>query len=542
MSVNSKPDWCVGRQDTVTAVLERAVAERPDQVFLRMPDGELSYRAFDRKSNALARGLRARGVKPGDTVTTILDNNLDCVLFWFAANKLGAIWVPVNTAYKGDFLRHLVGDSSAAIVIAEKDYVERMMILQDALPELRELYFRGERPGPEFSQWPLRPLADLFDEDDSPLGFRNKPDALSMLIYTGGTTGPSKGCMISHNYACNLARQGLMMTGRTRQDIHWSCLPLFHFNATATTVLSTAMVAGGCYFTHRFSVSGFWSSIEESRASVINVLGTMIPLLANAPEEPAMKRCYGQIRVVGGAPFTPELQQRWKERFGVTIAGAPGYGLTEATMLTSLRTDEHYKPGSAGKRNEWFDVRIFDDDHNELPPGTPGEIVARPLQPDVMFQGYWKRPNDTLKVMKDMWLHTGDIGKFDEEGYLFFVDRKKDYLRRGGENISSFEMEMVVGQHPDIEDVAVHAVLSPLSEDEVKATAVLREGASLTEEDLFRWLIDRVPYFALPRYIEFRVALPKNPVGRILKYRLRDEGCTDNTWDRNESGISFAKR
>lgn len=144
--------------------------------------------------------------------------------------------------------------------------------------------------------------------------------------------------------------------------------------------------------------------------------------------------------------------------------------------------------------------------------------------------------------MSDLWLHTGDIGRFDEDGYLFFVDRKKDYLRRGGENISSFEMETTVALHPDIGDVAVHAVLSSLSEDEVKVTAVLRPGAALTERELCLWLIDRVPYFAVPRYIEFRRELPKSPLGRILKYQLRDDGCTSCTWDRNASGITFEKR
>jgi crotonobetaine/carnitine-CoA ligase len=159
-----------------------------------------------------------------------------------------------------------------------------------------------------------------------------------------------------------------------------------------------------------------------------------------------------------------------------------------------------------------------------------------------MFKGYWKRPADTLRVMSDMWFHTGDIGKFDEEGYLFFVDRKKDYLRRGGENISSFEMETTVARHPQVADVAVHAVKSPLSEDEVKVTAVLRPGATLAARELCVWMIERVPYFAVPRYIEFRAELPKSPVGRILKYQLRDEGCTADTWDRDQSDVKFQKR
>jgi crotonobetaine/carnitine-CoA ligase len=536
-------DWKVTEQDTVIAVVQRAVAARPDHTFLHMPDGKMTYAEVDRRSNALAHGLKARGVKAGDTVTTVLDNNLDCVLFWFAVNKLGAIWVPVNTAYKGEFLRHLVHDSSAHIVVAEQDYVERLAIVEDTLPDVTEVYYRGDKkPDVNFKRFSLGALSSLYSDDESALDVVNDPDDLSMLIYTGGTTGPSKGCMISHNYACTLAKQAIMMTGRNKDDVHWSPLPLFHFNATAATVLSSATMTGTCYFTHRFSVSGFWPSIKESGATIINLIGTMIPLLATAAEDPAMKDCYGQIRIAGGAPFPESLQNIWKERFGVKIAGSAGYGFTEACMLTSLPVDGYYKPGSAGKRNEWFDVRLFDDEGREVPVGEPGEIVARPLQPNVMFKGYWKRPADTLKIMTDLWLRTGDVGKFDEDGYLFFVDRKKDYLRRGGENISSFEMETTVSLHPDIEDVAVHAVLSPLSEDEVKVTAVLRADSTLSEKELCLWMIERVPYFAVPRYIEFRKELPKNPVGRILKYELRDEGCTPATWDRNASDIKLTKR
>jgi crotonobetaine/carnitine-CoA ligase len=167
---------------------------------------------------------------------------------------------------------------------------------------------------------------------------------------------------------------------------------------------------------------------------------------------------------------------------------------------------------------------------------------VRPLKPNIMFQGYWRRPDDTQRLMRNMWLHTGDIGKFDEEGFFYFVDRKKDYLRRRGENISSFEMEAAFLNHPDIEDVAVHAVPSPVGEDDVKVTAVLKPGAQLSAEALCRWAIDQVPYYAVPRYIEFRDNLPRNPQGRVLKYQLRDEGRTEATWDRDTSDITLSKR
>ena len=362
-----------------------------------------------------------------------------------------------------------------------------------------------------------------------------------MLIYTSGTTGPSKGCMVSHNYVCNLVRQAIASVQTFSDDVLWTALPLFHLNAVGS-VLRAAMVGARCAIYPRFSLSKFWPEIERSGATSVSLLGSMAPLIAGAPDCEASKHCFGQIRVVGSAPFPPDLQATWARRFGVKLAGAPGYGLTEAAMVVWYRIGDPAPPDSAGKRNADFEVLIVDEDDRELPPGAPGEVIVRPTKPHVCFEGYWNRPADTLKIMRNMWLHTGDIGRFDEDGYFFFMDRKKDYLRRRGENISSFEMETTFQSHPAIMDVAVHAVPSSVGEDDVKVTAVLHEGSTLTEGELCRWSADRVPYFAVPRYIEFRPDLPRNPTGKVMKYQLRDEGCTPDTWDRETAGFELKKR
>jgi len=187
-------------------------------------------------------------------------------------------------------------------------------------------------------------------------------------------------------------------------------------------------------------------------------------------------------------------------------------------------------------------VIIVDDNDIEVPTGTPGEVVVRPKMPDVMFPGYWRDPAATVRVFSNLWFHTGDIGKFDEDGWFYFVDRKKDYLRRRGENISSFEMEKTFLGHATVEEVAVHAVLSPVGEDDVKVTAVLVPGATMSEEELCRWCLDKVPYYAVPRFVEFRSELPKNHSGRVLKYQLRDEGATAATWDIEKSDIEIIRR
>ncbi len=543
MENTKRPGWSRGQQDTVNDAFRRAVHDFGERLFLEDAGTRTTYAQAHTQVCRLAHGLKALGVKKGDTVVTLLDNSADAVFIWLAINTLGAISVPVNTAYKGEFLRHQASDAAAALVIAESDYADRIVQVAEGLPTLRTLVYRGARPESvaAFGGQAL-PWAELQFSDAADPVVEVKPGDLAMLIYTGGTTGLSKGCMVSHNYACNLARQMLALTGRTKDTLTWTPLPLFHFNAVASTVLCNMLVGAGVSIYARFSVSNFWPELERVQATDCQLLGTMLTLLARAEDNDAMKRYHGKLNAVWGAPFPEAVMQTWRERFGITHTVSGGFGLTECAVVTHLPFGTPAQPGSSGKRCEWFDVRIVDDDDNELPDGTPGEIVVRPRQPHVMFEGYWKRPEDTLRLLRNQWFHTGDIGKFDEAGYFYFVDRKKDYLRRKGENISSMEVENALRNHPAVEEVAAHAVLSDLSEDELKLTIKLRAGAQVSEEALFHWCAEQLPYFAVPRYIEFRPELPKNPVGRILKYQLRDEGVTAGTWDQDRAGIKIRKR
>jgi len=539
----TEPKWSLGAQGTVTQILRDAVNRHPDKRFIEFQDGSrATYGEFNSRSNAMARGLIGVGVEPGDTVGAMLDTNLECVLSWFAANKVGAIWVPFNTALKGEFLRHQVDNAGASVILAEPDYTERFRAIEAEIDCVSRIFVRSEVPanGPQSIE--LQPLSALYAQDENDLPERNQPGDLSMLIYTSGTTGPSKGCMISHNYAANMARLSQESADRGAEDVNWSCLPMFHLNATSSTVLATMVTGGSCYFMPRFSLSGFWPSIQASGATVVNIIGQMVPLIAKLDDSAESKACFGQVRAVMALPFDEHLQQTWRDRFGITIAGANCYGLTEASLMTSLQAGDYAKPGSSGKRNDYFEVMVVDDDFNEQPPGGPGEVVCRPRRPHIMFEGYWKNPEKTLEVMEGLWLHSGDIGKFDEDGFFYFVDRKKDYLRRGGENISSYELEVAIQAHPAIQEVAVHSVLSELSEDEVKATIVLNDDATTSEEELCRWSVDHLPYYAVPRYIEFRESLPINPLNKVMKYQLRDEGVTAATWDRSDSDIKLVKR
>jgi crotonobetaine/carnitine-CoA ligase len=287
--------------------------------------------------------------------------------------------------------------------------------------------------------------------------------------------------------------------------------------------------------------------MNRTGATITSTLGTMAYLLAHDVDRPEMPgsgtpEANTSLRLLGAAPLPVEIDDLIRSRFGIeTFSGA--YGVTEASLISWQPPGVRNKPNAAGIVNdEYFDVRIFDDDDRELPRGSDGEIVIRPKRPHTMFEGYWGRPEATVGASRNWWFHTGDVGRIDDEDYLFFVDRKADYLRRRGENISSFEAERILMRHPGLADVAVHAVPSKLTEDDLKITATTKEDATLTEEELFRWCIEELPYFALPRYIELRKELPRSPVGRVLKRDLRDETCTDAWWDADASGITYDKR
>jgi crotonobetaine/carnitine-CoA ligase len=492
----------------------------------------------------LANGLAGLGVEPGNRVATLVENSAEAVLAWWGIVCRGAIAVPINTAYKGEYLRHQLGDSGSRVLIVEEDLAERACQVFDQVEQLEHLVLIGA--GSDRSTGSTRTWDELLSTDATPPNTRLRPSDLATFIYTGGTTGPSKGCMLSHNYHEALARQIGICWQRRTDDVVWTPLPMFHFNAIVTAVLGPLVFGGRAAIFRRFSVSNFWPEMNRTGATITSTLGTMAYLLAHDVDRPEMPgsgapEANTSLRLIGAAPLPVEVDDVLRERFGVeTFSGA--YGVTEASLISWQPPGVRNRPNAAGVVNdEYFDVRIFDDDDNELPAGEQGEIVVRPKRPQVMFEGYWGRPEATVGASRNWWYHTGDIGVIDDDRYLYFVDRKADYLRRRGENISSFEVERVLMGHGALADVAVHAVPSELTEDDLKITATLKEGATLTEADLFRWCVDQLPYFALPRYIEFRAELPRSPVGRVLKRELRAEGAGD-AWDAETSGIEYERR
>jgi crotonobetaine/carnitine-CoA ligase len=555
----SKSAWTGGAQTTIPALLEARLETDPDGEYLDVCGIKFTAAQVDDHACRIAQGLASLGVQPGDRVATLLENSPEAMLAWWGAVRGGHVAVPVNTAYKGQYLRHQLADSGSTVLIVQRSLAGRAAAVVDELVDLRHVVVIDDADESDDPDGDANPsLADartvashaweqLLAAEAKRPDVTIRPSDIGTFVYTGGTTGPSKGCMLSHNYHEAATRQIGICWNRTADDVLWTPLPMFHYNALVTAVLGALVFGGRAAIYRRFSVSNFWPEMNRTGATITSTLGTMAYLLAHDEDRPEMPlsgepEANTSLRLLGAAPMPVEVDRTIRERFGLTtFSGA--YGVTEASLISWSPKGLVNKPNAAGVINdEYFDVRIFDDDDVELPRDTEGEIVIRPTRPHVMFEGYWGRPDATVSTSRNWWYHTGDIGRIDEDGFLFFVDRKADYLRRRGENISSFEVESILMGQGDLADVVVHAVPSELTEDDLKITATLKPGVTLTPEELFRWAIDQLPYFALPRYIEFREELPRSPVGRVLKRDLREEGVTAATWDVEASGITYEKR
>jgi crotonobetaine/carnitine-CoA ligase len=535
-------DGQVAGLDTPIAALKRARLRQPHKVFLEFAGEDWTYQRFTDESARLAHGLSELGIRPGDRVAAFCDNNPDMLLLWFGANMIGAIYVPINTSYKGEFLRHQLADCGARLVLTEGHHLAAVLAVAADLPELTLILDRdGRSQAPASGGIAIEAVDAHRANEIDPPDHAPTPDDLACLVYTSGTTGRSKGCALTHHFLCHVGHEFNRFSSRTADEHNWTALPLFHLNAIAGSVVGTILLGSSASFAPRFSLSSFWSEVERTKPGVVYLVGSMTPLIAKMDDSPEMERSRGIVRCVIAAPFPINLQKVFRERFGVAFTGGSGWGQTEVGMPLMLPpTDGVNERASAtnGIPVPDFDVRIVDGRDQEVKSGTVGEIVVRPRRPYIMYSGYWGRSADTLKAWRNLWYHSGDLGKVDSEGYFHFIDRKDDYLRRGGENISSFEVERILGQHTGVAEVAVHAVPSELAEDEVKATIVPSPDNLLTEEELYLWAADQLPHFATPRYIEFRPELPKNPVGRVLKHKLRAEGLTLETWDRQEQGFT----
>ncbi|WP_322513160.1 ATP-dependent acyl-CoA ligase [Chloroflexus sp.] len=510
-----------------------AQAERqPERTFLRFADQQWRYAEAVELARRAAGIFAELGVRAGDRVGLMLGNSPDYLWAWFGCACLGAVTVPINIHLKGDVLHYILEHAGATVLVVEQSLLDRITALRDRLPELRHVLARGGTVAPDSLSW-REMLASARYAEPSP---GNATD-LHSILYTSGTTGPPKGVMLSHHaYLHSAALFADEMIGATTDDVFGTSLPLFHINAQAHTVLPAIYRGTTIALLEQFSASRYWQQLADLGATICNLLAAMIPILMKQPPS-AADRAH-RVRIAACAATPPDLWRAFEERFGLTII--EGYGLTETTGFCVANPRDAVRVGTFGKAMPGFELAIFGPDDTPLPPGVPGEIAIRPQRDHLIMLGYYRQPEQTATALRGGWFHTGDLGRLDEAGYAIFIDRLKQSIRRRGENISSWEVERAVNAHPAVLESAAVGVPSELGEEEVKVVVVLRPGATLDPLELVRWCEERLAYFAVPRYIEFRASLPKTATERVEKYKLKAEGV-GNAWDREAAGYRIKR-
>ena len=525
-------------------VLGRLVAdkarERGDRPFIRFEGRTITYRDVDAIGNRLANGLAAQGVGKGTHVALMIDNKPEIILLYVALGKLGAVSVPLNTAAKGELLAYYLEQSDTEVLIADAALVPRLAAIGGRVPKLRNVFSITEegqqKPEAGSITWPISDYAQLLQSPDSAPEVEVRFNDLHSLLYTSGTTGPSKGNMSTHSHTVSCGVVLAETYGYEPDDVLYVCLPVFHGNAWLCSVMPALVADASIVLARRFSASTFWEDVRRNGVTQFNSLGAMTSFLWSQQPSPADRD--HRVRQVMVVPTPKQIYREFEERFGVKFTSV--YALTDCGMVTVRGpADPPSKWESGGKPASYCEMRIVDDDDFELPRGTPGEIVVRAREPWIFAQGYYNMPAATASTSRNLWFHTGDRGWMDEDGYIYFVDRKKDAIRRRGENISSFEVEQMILMHPAVLDAAAYPVHSEHTEDEVMVSVVLREGARLTEAELVHHCNENMAYFMVPRYVEFLPQLPKTMTEKVEKYKLKQaaQGRLDEVWDREKAGI-----
>jgi crotonobetaine/carnitine-CoA ligase len=514
--------------------LRRQAERSPEAPFLVDGGRRFSFGGANELANACAAGLRRLGVGRGDSVAMLLESGPECVFAALGANKLGAIWVPTNTDYKGLWLREALEGSRARVLLADAALLPRVAEL-GALP-FERVVVRGEADAAA-AALPLVPWAELSggpgpEPDDAELHYGDT----AAVLFTSGTTGRSKGVMQSHNVWIKAALNGARTAGVRDDDVLYNCLPMYNSAAWVANVFRALVTGVPCAMDPRFSASEFWDRCRHYGATMIFTLGAMHIFLWQAPERPDDRD--NPVRVASMIPFPHALEEPFKKRFGIE-AIFQGYGQSEAMTLFARTPGRAWKPNALGEPQQGVEIRLLDDEDREVAPGETGEICVRPTEPYAIMNGYFGDPEATLRAFRNLWYHTGDLARRDEEGDFFFVDRKADYIRYKGRNLSSFAVEAAVAAHPAVAEVAAHGVRSAEleSEAELKVAVVRKPGAALTAEELARFVNRTAPYFFVPRYVEFLPELPHTPTGRVQKYKLRERGVTPETWDAVAAGF-----
>lgn len=522
----------------LTHIIEDKARQRPDHVVLQFRDDPLTFGELNEQINKVANGFLALGVKPGEKVAIMLPNCPEFLYAWFGANKIGAVEVPINVALKGAGLAYQIDQSDSVVLVASVEYMDRLEEILEDLKTVHHVVFLSP-PGaalPRVQRSTVLSFPELAGHSSAKPDVKVHYSDMATILYTSGTTGVSKGVEMSHHYWYDIWSEAVKYARYTDEDVLYTGLPFFHGNAQGITLGPAILADAKAVIVERFSAGQLLDDCRRWNCTEANYIGGIIPILLK--QTPRENDADNPLRLMVGAAAPADEWHTFQKRFNTKLLEV--YGMTECYCCLASPYDEP-RAGSCGKAITGWDVRIVDDDDNECPPGTPGEFIARSNKMFVGTTGYYGKPEATLELFKNGWIHTGDLGRMDEDGYFYFLDRKKQALRRRGENISSFEVESVIGSHPAVLESCVVGVPSEVGEEEVKAVVVLKEGQQVTEEELIRWCEPRMAYFAIPRYIAIRASLPKTPSERVEKFKLKAEGVTADCWDREKAGIQLKK-
>ena len=533
-------DWLLPK------ILEHQAEIRSDDVFLQWETtGEtVTFAETNRIANRLAHGFSQQGVEKGDHVLLMMPNSLEYIFLWFALSKLGAVEVPVNTSYKRDTLTHVANITDSSFGVFHKSYEDRLLDVEDDFDTLESVRLIGDEPSAELedSSFDVGQYEDLLsDETTSPAADISFNDGAS-IIMTSGTTGPSKAILKTYAHQYFFAEQCVNLTNLTEDDVYMTGNPLFHSNAQVLVVFPALIVGATVVLFERFTASGWVDRLNETGATVCNFLGSMMDFVYQQPEREIDDD--NDLRCLFAAPTAYGIVDEFEERYGIEYT-TEVIGTTETCMPVMAPYGVERPDGAAGLLlSEYFDVQLVDPETDwPVETGQMGEYTIRPKIPWIMTPGYYGMPEKTVEALRNAWFHTGDGLRRDDDGWFYFVDRMGDTLRRRGENISTYEVEQPLLDHPAVEECAVVGVKATEQggEDEVKAFVTFKEGNSATEEELIEWANDRMPYFMVPRYLELVDELPKTENEKIQKTKLRDRGNTADTWDREDAGITLRK-
>lgn len=504
-------------QFTVPAVLDRRAEQFPGRVMMSVAEAAVTFEQMRARTCAAANVLCDLGIGRGDCVALFTTTCPEWIYFWLGAARIGAVTAAVNAANRDEFLLHALRVSQAKAILTDVERQPRVMEVADRLPGLSEVLVQGDSLDAELNR------ADTVIDDPEPSG------DVGCLFFTSGTTGPSKAVATSWDYLFTTAATVASAWKFSEGEVLWSAMPLFHLSA-APMVLAPMLVGGTTVLKSAFHPATVWDDIRATGAIGFAGAGAMVSMLWNQPRDP--RDADVPLRFISAAPIDAAIYHDIEKRYDCRIVTM--YGMTEAFPIAVKAVDDDGVPGTSGRPNPNFDVRIVNADGNPVPAGTVGEIACRPRYPHVMSDGYIG--GDCILDPHPEWFRTGDLGIFDSDSNLTYVDRVKDSLRRRGENISSVEVETAVIGHPAVAEAAVVGVPSDLGEDDILLIVRLQPQASLEYAALLDFCSSRMPYFCVPRYIDIVDEIPKTIIGRVRKDVLRARGVGPGAWDREAHG------